>query len=193
MRARVIAISLALVGMAGGVIVFFNWETATVVQLYDEDWEFVDKNKCDLNPCALNACVAAQNHIDDAGLPCVTRLADCPMRINARIRAAATANGVTLGPQTYQQLRFGVERCAADGGGFSFGIALDDAGWPMLASVAQVTLPCVRAPLDGGTNCFRSGAFYGRGNVFPVSLATGTQCEPCACIVFFGDNPETDL
>lgn len=211
MRQRIIAISTALLGLAAGTIAFFNWETGEIVKLYDQDWEFIDREKCDLNPCVLPACVTAQNHINDAGLPCVIRLASCEMRINPRIRAAAVINGVTLGPQKYQTLRFGVERCNVpprcigdaipDGGclgfmtpaGSTFGIAVDDSGWPMLASVAQVTPPCVRAPLDGGINCLRDGRFIGTGNVFPSSRASGTQCEPVECSIIFGDDPDRDL
>jgi hypothetical protein len=60
-------------------------------------------------------------------------------------------------------------------------------------------LPCVRAPLDGGTDCQRMGTdrfggprYFGAGNAFPVGLAIGTQCEPCPCTVMFGNNPAVD-
>jgi hypothetical protein len=60
--------------------------------------------------------------------------------------------------------------------------------------------PCVRAPLDGGTDCRAQGyeldggaRFIGTGNVFPSAVATGTQCEQVECTVMSGDNPETDL
>lgn len=201
MRQRIIAISLSLLtALAAGTIAFYNWESATPVQIYDADWEFLDKSKCALSPCLLPACVAAQDHINDAGLPCVIRFADCEVRVNAKIRAAAAANNTVLGSQKYQTLRFGAERCTVDGG-FTFGVALDDAGWPLLASAQQVTPSCMRAPYDGGLDCKKLGAeddggarFIGEGNIInPASLATGAQCEPCNCTVFFGDDPKTDL
>ncbi len=220
MRQRIIAISAVLMSLAVGSLALFDWETATVVRAFDSDWEFIDKDKCDLSPCNAQACIAAQNHINDAGFPCLVRFAECEMRINQRLRGAAAANGLTLGPKRYQQLKFPIERCIVpakcsttpdggfteDGGcpgrvlpgGPTFGLALDDAGWPMMGNVSVATPPCVRAPLDGGLNCQRGlpdggSRFFGTGNVFPVAQAVGAQCEPVACAVFFGDNPDTDL
>lgn len=62
-----------------------------------------------------------------------------------------------------------------------------------LASVGGAVPGCVRAPYDGGTDCLRTGAFFGAGNVFPVGQSTGTQCEPVECTVLFGDDPSADL
>jgi hypothetical protein len=58
---------------------------------------------------------------------------------------------------------------------------------------------CVRAPLDGGLTCLRDlgdgdgGKYFGRGNVFPVSQAAGSNCEPVGCSVFYGDDPDVTL
>jgi len=64
-------------------------------------------------------------------------------------------------------------------------------------------LPCVRAPLDGGTDCLRDDGtgprFYGTGNVFDATQASGSNCEPVAAGcpsaggVVFGDDPNQTL
>lgn len=64
----------------------------------------------------------------------------------------------------------------------------------------QPSKPCVRAPLDGGTDCLRDDGlglgprrFFGTGNVFPAAQAAGSNCEPVECTVTYGDNPDTSL
>ena len=63
---------------------------------------------------------------------------------------------------------------------------------------------CVRAPLDGGADCLRkmddgNSRFFGTGNVFNASEASGSNCEPVAagCSaaggIVFGDDPSVDL
>lgn len=198
MKQRVIAISLVLLAAGAGTIIAFNWESAPQVEaVFGADWDFVDRDSCELSPCNAAACVAAQNFIDDAGFPCNVKFAACSVRVNARLRAAALANGISMSAAKYQHLKLGVEICTVDGGR-TFGLALDDAGWPLLGTVATSTPPCARAPLDGGTDCRRSegdggSRFYGTGNVFPAGLAVGAQCDAVECSVFFGDDPATSL
>ena len=206
MKQRIVTISGILLAIAAGSIAVFNWESATPEQVFAADWDFVDRDTCTLSACNAAACVAAQNHIDDAGYPCVVKFASCNTRINARLRAAAAANGVTLGAAKYQRLRVGVEICDVDAGpnvipakSKTFGLALDDAGWPLLGTVVAQTPPCVRAPLAGGTGCQRSegdGGFryFGAGNVFPAALSNSDpSCQPVECSVFFGDDPNEAL
>lgn len=53
-----------------------------------------------------------------------------------------------------------------------------------LGPVGHEPVGCVRAPMDGGTDCRRRGAlldgsaaYVGAGNVFPARDAEGSQCE----------------
>lgn len=197
MKQRITAISLALLAASAGAIIVFNWNTATQDLVFSTDWDFVDKSTCDVTPCDAGACDSAQAIIDDAGFPCNVKFAACNVRVNARLRAAAAANGLTLSVAKYQHIRVPVEICTVDGGR-TFGLALDDAGWPILGAVVTSTPPCVRAPLDGGLACRRDegdggSLFLGTGNVFSASLAVGSGCEPVECSIFFGDNSDTDL
>jgi len=66
------------------------------------------------------------------------------------------------------------------------------------SSAPTYTRPCVRAPLDGGTDCLRNDGisgprFFGTGNVFPASQATGSNCEQVECTVVYGEDPDETL
>jgi hypothetical protein len=204
MRARLLAIVSALTaaGLGAGALVFVQWNEPHSIEhvvLNMQDWPLMDSDSCVPRACGLQACVTAQNHLTDAGTGCVTRLVACDWRITQRMRDAAAESGATLGPKKYQRLEIGTLRCPGRDGGFTWAVPLDDAGWPIVADVAEVTPRCVRAPLDGGQLCRRSerdGGFryFGAGNVFPASESNGhASCEPCGCAVMSGDNAEVDL
>lgn len=81
-----------------------------------------------------------------------------------------------------------------DGGkGYSYPTTLEDGGTEYL--VTDVA-PCVRAPADGG-ECLRllddgGAAFFGALNRFPREQAVGASCEPVACSVVAGEDPNED-
>lgn len=66
-------------------------------------------------------------------------------------------------------------------------------------SIAGVQRRCVRQKADAGLPCQRrrldGGLFnFGNFNAFPRSEAADpSQCDPCECVTFMGDNAETDL
>lgn len=66
-----------------------------------------------------------------------------------------------------------------------------------LQPTAKPRIGCVRAPIDGGTDCQRVGAlidggaaYFGAGNVFPAQQAAGDQCEPAPCRGTFHKSPD---
>lgn len=203
MRARLLAIlgAMTAAGLGAGALTFVQWNEPHVLEhvvANVQDWDLMDSDSCVPRACALPSCVVAQNHLADAGTGCVTRLVACDWRITPRMRAAAAESGVTLGPKKYQRLEVGALRCPGADGGFAWAVPLTDAGWPVVGDVAEMTPRCVRAPLDGGTNCVRrlpdgGTRFFGTGNVMPVDAGVGAQCEPCGCSVMFGDDPSVDL
>lgn len=204
MRQRLLALvaTLTAAGLGAGSLVFIKWNEPHLIEHFVanvDGWELMDSDSCVPRACGTAKCTAAQNHLADAGTGCVVRLVACDWRVTPRMRAAASANGVALGPKKYQRIEVGAMRCPGADGGFAWAVALDDAGWPIVADVAEVTPRCVRAPLDGGQLCRRSerdGGFryFGAGNVFPADESNGhAQCEACGCAVVFGDDAEVDL
>jgi hypothetical protein len=199
MKQKLLALAATLTALGAGAVVFLNWNDGTVerVIVANGSWEAVDRDSCTAGACTTQQCTAASNHLADAGSPCVPRFVDCDYRISQRMRDLASGAGVVLGPQKYQRLRLIALRCPGADGGLTFGVPLDDAGWPFYA--AAVTPPmCVRAPLDGGLGCTRRLAdggtrFHGTGNVMPVDAGVGAQCEAVGCTVFYGDDPDVDL
>jgi hypothetical protein len=197
MRARLLAIIAALsaAGLGSGALVFVRWNEPHAIEHVVANvsgWDLMDSDSCVPRACNTAACTTAQNHLTDAGSPCVTRLVACDWRITERMRAAASASGVTLGAKKYQRLEVGALRCPGADGGFTWAVPLTDAGWPIVSDVVAVTPRCVRAPLDGGLGCqrrFPDGGtrFFGTGNVMPVDAGVGASCEPVACSVMFGD------
>lgn len=201
MKQRLIAFATAVSLLGGGAALFFNWESATVEFTVADtgSWEQVDRSSCTASACvgSNQRCAVAQNHLTDAGSSCTPRFIECDFRVSQRMRNCFADAGASLGAAKYQRVQLIALRCPGVDGGLAFGVPFDDAGCPIDAE-AIVTPPCVRAPLDGGLNCRRDeldggSRFFGTGNVFPASLAVGTQCEPVACRVMFGDNPDTDF
>lgn len=48
---------------------------------------------------------------------------------------------------------------------------------------------CVRRPV-GNKSCLKGGRDPGELNRFPAADVTGTGCEPVACSIVFGENPD---
>lgn len=202
MKARLLALAAVLAALAGGAVKFLNWSDATTADAFTGGvglLEIIDRSKCSVAACNATTCKQAQAILDDAGTPCTVGFVDCSVRIGAPARALAADAGFAFGPQSYQRVRLIGMRCAADGGGFAYGVPVTDAGWPIFA-VTTTTPLCVRAPLDGGTSCLRAGAlldggakFFGTGNVFPATQAAGSNCQPVECGVVFGDDPNVTL
>lgn len=200
MKQKLLALAAVLSAFGAGTVVFMNWENGTVERVIADtgSWQAVDRSSCATSACNAPACTVAQNHLTDAGSPCVPRFIDCDFRITQHMRDLAAIAGDTLGAQTYQRLRVIALRCPAAGGGFSFGVPFSDAGWPVFASVLQQTPLCVRARVNGTGTCTRDehdggSRYFGAGNVFPAADAVGPDCEPVGCSVFFGDNPDVSL
>lgn len=94
----------------------------------------------------------------------------------------------------------GTEWVREDGG--STPIDIGDAGtqvWKIATCTEYLVTdvaPCVRAPADGG-ECLRllddgGAAFFGALNRFPREQAVGASCEPVACSVVAGEDPNED-
>lgn len=202
MKQRLLAIVSAMTaaGLGAGALVFVQWHEPHSIEhmvLDVQNWSLMDSDSCVPRACNTTPCVTAQNHLTDAGTGCVTRLVACDWRVTPRMREAAAESGVTLGPKKYQRLELGVLRCSGADGGFAWAVPLNDAGWPVVSDVVEVTPRCVRAP-TGNSTCLRAetdggSRFFGELNVFPAGEARGTGCEACGCAVVFGDNPDTDL
>lgn len=203
-RARIIALATILAGLGAGTVKFLYGNAPSVAAAMQADTvvggfgslEVLDRSQCSVAACNAPACQQAQAVLDDAGQACAVGFVDCSVRIGAKARTLASSAGVTLGPQTYQRVRLIGMRCAVDGG-FTYGVPVDDAGWPIYA-VTTATPLCVRAPLDGGLDCERDegdggSRFIGTGNVFPVAKGVGAQCEAVECTVFSGDDPNATL
>jgi hypothetical protein len=204
MKQRLLAIVAALTsaGIGAGALVFVQWNEPHVIEhvaLDIQGWDLMDADSCSVRACNTAACLAVEDHLIDAGTGCIAQWGACDWRVTPRMRAAAAESGVTLSPKKYQRLEVGLLRCPAADGGVHRTVPLTDAGWPVISDVAEVTPRCVRAPLDGGTNCQRSerdGGFryFGAGNVMPAVESNGhASCEPVGCVIVFGDNPDTDL
>lgn len=204
-RLTQLAAAVLAAGVAGGagVVVFVNWESGDVerVVVDIDGWQMLDRDSCSARACGANQCDVARNHLADAGLSqCDPRFAACDWRVSSKMRTCLERNGVTLGPKKYHRVELLALRCPVAGGGFSWGVPVDDAGCPIWASSsAEVTPRCVRAPVAGGTGCQRSvgdGGFryFGAGNVFPAALSNShASCEPVNCTVLYGDDPAVDL
>lgn len=202
MKQRLLALVAAVSALGAGAALFFNWESATVELTIPDtgSWEQVDRSSCSTAACVgtNERCTAAQNHLTDAGSSCVPRFVDCDFRISQRMRNCFADAGVAVSSAKYQRVRLIALRCPGIDGGQAFGVPFDDAGCPIDGELVATPL-CVRAPVVGGTGCKRSegdGGFryFGAGNVFPASLSNGdATCQPVACSVFYGDNPDVDL
>lgn len=191
MKQKLLALA-ALVSAAGaGSLLLADWDTGQPVAPPPGGFEVLDRDSCTVSACGILGCLNANNVLADAGSPCVTRLADCDVRIGAKARAWLSDAGLSLGPKPYQRVRFVGLRCPVDGG-FSYGVPMNDEGLPQFSSASAVTPRCVRAPA-GNSTCLRAetdgGArYFGEGNVFPVAEARGSGCEACGCVVMSGDS-----
>lgn len=201
-RLLILVSTLTAAGLGAGSLVFVQWNEPHVVEhvvVNVRDWTLMDADSCAPRACTLPACTTAQAHLTDAGTGCVTRLVACDWRITPRMRTAAAESGVTMGPKRYQRLEIGALRCPAVDGGVLWAVPLNDAGWPVIADVVPAVTPrCVRAPHDGGLGCVRrlpdgGTRYFGAGNVMPADAGVGAQCEPCGCVIVFGDSAENDL
>lgn len=195
-KVRLLAMAAAVGALGAGGALFFNWEEAKVEQTIADtgSWEQVDRASCSASACNTAQCSTALDHLTDAGSSCIGRFVECDFRVSQRMRSCFADAGIAIGVAKYQRVRLIALRCPGVDGGQAFGVPFDDAGCPIFAE-AVVTPLCVRAPLDGGTDCRKAGGeldggprFIGTGNVFAASAAQGTQCEPVGCSVFFGDS-----
>lgn len=200
MRALLLALAAFLKLQGAGSLSFVDWTTTQQVEPPRNALTFTNKENCTVAVCNDTLCVQANNVLADAGQPTsTTRLITCPIRVGQGLRNWAADAGITVGPAKYQTLRFVGLRARGWDGGFAMGIPMDDNGLPQFSSLTATTLPCVRAPVSGGTGCKRSTrdggfAYFGAGNVFPSSESNGhASCEPVNCSVMYGDNPDTDL
>lgn len=200
-RAQLLAVATAIGTLAAGTVVFLRGTDSGDLSgtvLSTGMLQALDLSACTASVCNAPACTQAKNELADAGSPCTVGFESCSFRIGQRARDLAADAGTVLGPQTYQRLKLVGMRCAVDGG-FTYAIPVDDNGWPLYA-VSQDTPPCVRAPLDGGSSCLRTGVlpdggagFFGTGNVFPAAQAAGSNCDRVECGVFYGDDPDMSL
>lgn len=200
-KPQLVAFAAALSLVGAGV---WRWNTGT--STLDQNWppggiEILNRADCTVAACNAPLCLAANNHLADAGSSCVTELATCPTRIGAYGRAWLADAGFTVPTQRYVRARLVGLKCPAVGGGFAHAPPVDDGGVPMFASFAQVVPPCRRR--DGGDlpNChsvFWDGGsatdYSDTGNVMqPGAFVDPGGCEAVECAVMAGDHPETDL
>lgn len=195
MKQRLLALAAAVSALAGGSVVFFNWESGKPERVVvDVDgWQMLDRDSCSVRLCNAGQCDAARNHLADGGYgaTCDPRFVACDWRVSPKMRSCLMDAGVALGTKKYQRVELLALRCLVDGG-VAWGVPVDDAGCPIWAtSSAAVTPRCVRAPA-GNTTCRRllpdgGSRFFGELNVFPAAEATGTGCEAVGCTVMFGD------
>lgn len=200
-RAQIIAVAAALSALTAGTIVFLTSDADTGIDgtlTAPAMFQMLDRSQCTPSACNAPACNLAKAVLLDAGQPCTVGFANCSARIGPIARAFAADAGVLLPPSLYQRLGFIAMRCTVPGG-FTYGVPVNDAGWPLFG--VQVMTPlCVRAPLDGGNTCLRAGGeldggnrFFGTGNVFPAGQAAGSNCEPVECTVLAGEDPDVSL
>lgn len=163
------------------------------------------------------------------GLPGQTanRVATCPVTLSAEALRLAADAGLSLRRNDY--LRFPVVRTALSDGGVQFDLPpnLSDlrglvrvkdwsdctidttATFPGVAARWDAGLPftfpgatsrrCVRAKLDAGLTCLRTGpdggpSSFGDRNVYRrVDAINPATCEPVECSIVAGEDPEADL
>lgn len=201
-KGQLLAVAAAISALAAGTVVFLTQNSADSsidgTTAAPTMFQLVDRSTCSVAACNSTQCTQAKNVLNDAGSPCTVGFADCSARVGPVARNIAADAGLVFGPALYQRVRFVGMRCPV-AGGFTYAIPVDDAGWPVFA--LQTTTPlCVRAPLDGGTNCLRQGllpdggaGFFGTGNVFPSALSAGSNCDQVECTVVYGDDPDQSL
>lgn len=189
MKARLVAIAAALI--AGGVgIFFYAYNDAAQAEFAGGAGalEIIDRSQCSMSNCNAAACNQAQNILNDAGSgSCSLKMVECPVRLGARARALAADAGVSFGPGRYQQVRFVAMKCPSQDGGNAFGVAVDDAGWPVFAT-SSVAFPCAWKARDGGVCTRVDGGNPGFENTMQPGQFAGAGCQLKACVEIAGDS-----
>ena len=193
MRARLLALAAFLSAAAVSTVAFLNWNTGereTLAGAFGA-FEVVDRSFCTSAPCGAQACDQAHDVLADAGSSCTLRLVECPVRLGARARAQAADAGVAFSDAGYQQVRFVAMRCPVDGG-FTVGVPVNDAGWPVY-SVSAINSPCAWKP-TAGADCSRvaeDGGLSDPGarNTMQAGRWVGAGCARTACVVVAGEEP----
>ena len=172
-KQRILMIAVALSLATGGVYSYF-WSDAT---LAPDAADIFDWTRCTSSSCGTASCNAMNNHLTDAGSPCVVRLAECLAR---RQDAGPGAR--------YWQVSVEAMRCPV-AGGVAWAIAVDDAGTPLKASV-QVPFPCAWRPLGVSPSlCMRfDGGTVGDETTMDPGEWTGAGCVRKACREAQGDS-----
>lgn len=186
MKNKLIAIALTL-GALGAGSYFVSWNDGTVDSALIDSFgalESYDKKACTVAPCTSNQCDAARRHLDDAGYAdALLKEVACPFRIGQKARNLAADAGFALGPAKYQMLTMVAMRRPVDGG-FAFGVAVDDNGWPIEA-VASAMFPCAWKPNAGAACTKMDGGDPGVENT--MSEWVGAGCVRKACLEVAGD------
>lgn len=190
MKARLIAIALLLGGLGAGSY-FVGWNSGEVDSTLLDSFgalESYDKSQCVVSACNTAQCDAARRHLDDAGFQdAILREVECPFRIGQRARDLAADAGFALGSAKYQMLKMVAMRRPAAGGGFAFGVAVDDNGWPVEA-VATSAFPCAWKPSAGATCTRVDGGNPGVENTMQAGQWAGAGCVRKACTEVAGDS-----
>lgn len=188
MKAKLVALALALAASSSGTY-FLNWNTAEEDTTIPDSFgglEAYDKSRCVVSVCNSTECITARNHLDDAGFPnALLRFIDCPFRIGDRARAEAADAGFVFSASPYQQIKLIAMRVAAQGGGFAFGIATKDNGWPIEA-VATGVFPCAWKPNAGAACTLADGGNPGLQNTMQPGDWVGAGCVRKACVEVAG-------
>lgn len=190
MKARLVAIAALLAGLGAGSY-FVNWNSGELDPTLPDSFgalESYDKSRCTSDPCNSAQCAAARRHLDDAGYPdAVLREVECPFRIGQKARDLGADAGFIFGPARYQQIRMIAIRKPALGGGFAWGIATRDNGWPLEAVVSGV-FPCAWKPNDGAACSLVDGGSPGTANTMQPGDWVGAGCQRKACTEVAGDS-----
>jgi hypothetical protein len=188
MKAKLLALA-AFLAAAGAGVYFVDFDTGGVTAMAESfgNFEVVDKSQCSMGPCNTAQCNASRNILADAGSPCLLRLVECPVRLGQRARNQAADAGVAFPAGKYHQVQFVAVRCAAAGGGFSLGVPVDDAGFPVNA-VSSVPHPCAWKPTAGATCARADGGNPGVENTMQPGNWVGAGCVRKACVEFAGES-----
>lgn len=196
MKAHLLALA-AFLAAAGAGVYFVNFTDGTVSRFSGSfgGLEVVDKKQCVVTACNAAQCVAANNILADAGSSDTTRFVECPVRLGPRGRALAADAGVTLslrpdgGPALYQQVKLVALRHVRPDGGLSFGIPVDDAGWPVY-TVSTSPHSCAWRPLGvAAALCKRTdGGDPGAENTLKAGEFAGAGCLLKPCFEMAGDS-----
>ena len=190
MKSKLVAIAAFLAAVGAGTY-FVNWNTGTEDTTLPDSFgalESYDKSRCVVTACGAAECVTALAHLQDAGVTNATlRFIECPMRIGQRARNLAADAGLIFSASKYQEVKVIAMRVPADGGGFAFGIATNNDGWPMFAVTSEV-FPCAWKPNAGATCTRLDGGNPGLENTMLENEWVGAGCQRKACLEVAGDS-----